>query len=454
MVGKFICASAAAAPQERTVEEPHQGAVSMKYWDDWADPQDMDAMWSHPEINKEWIAAGEIFGKKVHMLRDPDGRPYITQTELQAIAEILVKRHFRGKISQAMICAVAEIESQRHPLAYTYNSRIKDVLCGLMKMRKSTVEWLSREKDYGAYAVDWKTSMLFKPFVGVYYGAAYLSWLSSYEGKRKTEEFIVRAYHSGPKDANSKQSLAYWNKYLSAKQSLPTRWDIPNPHNSPPPVEKEKPSIGTAKKLLYETSPGRKWIYWEEKTSPEDMSDMWRHPELRKEWTRTGEKPGKVRFSLDGEMRPHLKKVELKAVAEIIVAKYFSDRGMSPAMLCTIAEISSKRLLFGTDTGIMQTPFSTAAWLYTNLGYKSYKLKSAEDLTKPFVSMYFGAAYVCWLSTHGGRTRSDQFIVQSYRGGPQKVESSEAGPFWLKYIDNLPQYLTNHKTRHAACCIQ
>ena len=37
------------------------------------------------------------------------------------------------------------------------------------------------------------------------------------------------------------------------------------------------------------------------------------------------------------------------------------------------------------------------------LGYNAYTVESVEDLTKPFVSVYFGAAYMAWLSTYEGR---------------------------------------------------
>lgn len=38
-----------------------------------------------------------------------------------------------------------------------------------------------------------------------------------------------------------------------------------------------------------------------------------------------------------------------------------------------------------------------------DLGYKAYRVESVEDLTKPFVSMYFGAGYLAWLSEYEGR---------------------------------------------------
>lgn len=37
------------------------------------------------------------------------------------------------------------------------------------------------------------------------------------------------------------------------------------------------------------------------------------------------------------------------------------------------------------------------------MGYKAYKLKSRENLSNPFLAMYFGAAYVCWLTNYSGR---------------------------------------------------
>ena len=41
-------------------------------------------------------------------------------------------------------------------------------------------------------------------------------------------------------------------------------------------------------------------------------------------------------------------------------------------------------------------------WL-RELSYRAYRLDSTDDLTKPFVSMYFGAAYLAWLSDYEGR---------------------------------------------------
>jgi hypothetical protein len=43
------------------------------------------------------------------------------------------------------------------------------------------------------------------------------------------------------------------------------------------------------------------------------------------------------------------------------------------------------------------------AVLFRELGFRAYKLELVDDLSNPFVSMYFGAAYVAWLSEYEGR---------------------------------------------------
>ena len=51
---------------------------------------------------------------------------------------------------------------------------------------------------------------------------------------------------------------------------------------------------------------------WNSRTSKEDMEDMWIHPNVNKEWMKSGENKGKVRFSHDTEKRPYLSHVELR----------------------------------------------------------------------------------------------------------------------------------------------
>ncbi|BBN19609.1 hypothetical protein MPTK1_8g12060 [Marchantia polymorpha subsp. ruderalis] len=448
-------------------------APTLKFWDDCADPEDIQALWAHQAVNKEWTAAGEKPGQKVHMSRTFEGPACITETEMRAIAEIIIGRFFT-KIDPAMICAIAEIESARNPLAYRWEESVQEASTGLMQTLQSTADWLAKDLGYQAYSVDWASSMLYRPFVSVYFGCAYLKWLSTYDSKRRSEEFMVRGYNGGPKGATNKITLDYWNKYLVAKQNLYMKSDTIAPPLAPsvavPEVQPESskpkpwPRVKPSNAPLAVVHPqeekrvdvAKDWTYWEEKCSVEDMEYMWRNASVKKEWVRAGERRGRVRFSRDTKMRPFLTIAELQAIAENIAGRFFSHRGISPVMLCSIAEISSNRLLLGLDgqSGILGLPFETALWLYRDMGYKSYRLKVTEDLFKPFVSMYFGAAYVCFLSNHGNRPRSDEFVVRGYKGGVDAVDDPETMSFWVQYLEAKSHYRLQTRKGEGSCCIQ
>jgi soluble lytic murein transglycosylase-like protein len=360
---------------------------------------------------------------------------------MKAMADIVIDRHFKGRLDTVMISAIAEIESNKQPFAYRYEPKLGEASTGIMQTLQSTAEWLARDMGYRAYEIEGAPTILYRPFVSVYFGAAFLKWLSTYDGKKRNEEFMVRAYNGGPKKATHKSTLQYWTRYQLVKQEFPVKSNL-------------QPSASSAL-ASNPSNTGREWTYWDDKVSREDMMEMWKRPEVRREWTKDGEIEGKVRFSRDSEKRPYLTTTELKAVAEIIVSRHFASNRIRPALLASLAEICSMRLLYGSDppNGIMQIGFPTALWLYKDSDYTDYKIRSLEDLSNPFVSMYFGTAYVSWLSTYEGRERSDKFIIQAYMGGPQGVNVQETGPFWLKYLDTLPKYETKKMASQGGCAI-
>ncbi|KAL6546966.1 hypothetical protein OROMI_022687 [Orobanche minor] len=420
-------------------------AVSFKYWNDCVEPEDLEAMWMEPDVRTEWINVGETKGSRVHLSRDPDGHPYLTQTEMRAVAGIIVQRHFVSQIDSDMLCAIAELESDRQPLATSYNKKSEEVKMGIMQISPKIAEWLTRELDYRAYQLVDHSSLLYKPFLNVYLAAAYLKWLSYFDQKERSEEFMVRAYKGGTKKAAHKSTLPYWKKYLSVKESLPSRKAfgaapiVITPSSSDAAVSQSKePEFGST--------------MWDSVTSPEDMEEMWNNPEVNKEWTKSGEKKGKVRFSHDVDNHPYLSRVELKAVAAIILAKHFCVKRVQPSVLCALSEMVSMRFVNGVGqrTGLMGIDYPTARWLYKHGGYKDYKAESVEDLTKPFISMYFGAAYMSWLSEYEGRERDLQFVVQAYLSGPQNVNLQEAGPLWLKFEEALNRYQGTRRIMAAA----
>ncbi|KAG5025663.1 hypothetical protein AAZX31_08G163300 [Glycine max] len=409
-------------------------AISFSYWDDCVDPQNFEAMWNVPEVSAEWIKAGEQRCQKVHLSRDPDGQPYLTQTEMRAVADIIITKHFHSEIDPDMICAIAELESDRQLLVMNSRHKSKEPTVGLMQLLPKTTEWLMSELGYCSYEADENREFLFKPFVNVYFGAAYIKWLSNFENKKRSEEFIVRAYKGGTKKATHKSTLRYWNCYLSVKESFRSRKSVDD-NVSPPAHSHPLPSLENSKDASVDT-------YWDSRVAPEDMEAMWNHLEVRKEWNKSKQKQGKVRFAHDEKKRPYLSRVEMKAIADIILYKYLSTVKIKSTVICAIGEVLSKRFLHGVgeQPGIMGIDYSTAYWLYLELGYRAYRLESVDDLNNPFVSMYFGAAYVAWLSEYEGRERPPDFFVQAYFVGPKNVNPQDTSTLWLKFEETLSKY--------------
>lgn len=81
------------------------------------------------------------------------------------------------------------------------------------------------------------------------------------------------------------------------------------------------------------------------------------------------------------------------------------------------------------STGLMQTLLGTAKWLATDMHYNRYGVPTEADLKNPKKSIYYGAAYVNWLR---GKSSSEQWIVESYNGGPGNSNSRTMN-HWSKY---------------------
>ncbi|KAG8069887.1 hypothetical protein GUJ93_ZPchr0006g44913 [Zizania palustris] len=416
--------------------------VSFKYWDDCLDPEDMQLMWADPQVSKEWVDAGEGQGQKVHLSRDPDGEAYLTQTEMMAVAAITVHRHFKSQLDPYMIGALAEIASGRRLFVDNYDRKTKETKVGIMEVTAEVAQWLGRELGYKYYDIEDDVNLLYWPFVNVYFGAAYSKWLFSCDDKERTEEFVVRAYKGSKKKATHKSTSPIFQRYLYVKEALLSM-------RQPESFNALIPNI-----LANSSSTEGQLIYWDSKVSEEDMDAMWSQPDVIKEWTKSGERHGNVRFSHDAKKRPYLSRVEVKAVAEITISRHLSSRGVTPDALAALAEVCSMRFVHGvrSRTGLMGIDYPTAAWLYRDCGYRAYIVNSVDDLYNPFASMYFGAAYLGWLSQYEGRERSHEFIVQAYLGGPENVNLQETGPFWNKFLEALKLY-QDPKKEQASCCI-
>jgi hypothetical protein len=54
------------------------------YWEERVSKEDLDDMWQHPEVKREWTQSNEKKGQ-VRFARDAELQPYLTTTELKVI---------------------------------------------------------------------------------------------------------------------------------------------------------------------------------------------------------------------------------------------------------------------------------------------------------------------------------------------------------------------------------
>lgn len=162
----------------------------------------------------------------------------------------------------------------------------------------------------------------------------------------------------------------------------------------------------------------------------------------------------KARCDLAGVTR-RLMIAEVKCLAEKTVNTYFG--GVDPMMLRAMVEIESARepTAFRAEPhigdgsmGIMQTLLGNAQESY-DIGFTAKgRPEKFEDLADPEVSMYFGAAYVNRIRAWRGRSRSEEWIVRAYNGGPGGATKSYTQGHWDRYI-KAKQRLAKHDGQGA-----
>jgi len=131
----------------------------------------------------------------------------------QLVKQVIARHGF--SVSPKMVFRIAWIESHFDPSASRYEPHLNDASSGLMQTLLGTARWLARDMGYTAYGMP-DMADLMHPEKSIYFGCAYLQWLSNYRGKRRSEEWIVRSYNGGPGNLNT-QTAQYWEKYEQAK---------------------------------------------------------------------------------------------------------------------------------------------------------------------------------------------------------------------------------------------
>ena len=140
----------------------------------------------------------------------------LSSENVRAFAESIVAS-FGLRVDPDMIVRIAWIESGFNPSAVRFEPRIGDASAGLMQTLVGTARWLATDMGYSAFGVPTMDKLLDQPQMSIYFGAAYLDYLSRYSGQSRSEEFIVRSYNGGPGNLGA-ATADYWRKYLAAKE--------------------------------------------------------------------------------------------------------------------------------------------------------------------------------------------------------------------------------------------
>jgi hypothetical protein len=127
---------------------------------------------------------------------------------------------------------------------------------------------------------------------------------------------------------------------------------------------------------------------------------------------------------------------QVTELAQRLCGDYFP--AIDPAMVIAICWIESHfdpnaHNPRDPSTGIMQCTPATAAEMQGR-GYTAYAFEGEQSLYDAETCIYFGTAYLQWLSERpGAQTAGEEFIVRGYNGGPRGIQKSATQPYWAKY---------------------
>lgn len=144
---------------------------------------------------------------------------YLEPQEVLDLAVQMVQSSFADRLEPVILATIALIESSGQANKAILKEEIGEHTLGICQVPVSTARWLASEKGYDVYGEP-TASTLLDPRTNMYFAAAYLQDLSTFEGQQRPEEFVVRAYHSGPKCWDEKGSEHYWALYIRCKTQL------------------------------------------------------------------------------------------------------------------------------------------------------------------------------------------------------------------------------------------
>jgi hypothetical protein len=86
-------------------------------------------------------------------------------------------------------------------------------------MRLSAAESLASTGGYDALGAP-TPRLLLQPLAGLYFCAAHLCQLRLHRGLLRREQWVVRAYCSGPDGVGSDAAARYWQRYCATRHEL------------------------------------------------------------------------------------------------------------------------------------------------------------------------------------------------------------------------------------------
>jgi len=146
---------------------------------------------------------------------------------------------------------------------------------------------------------------------------------------------------------------------------------------------------------------------------------------------------------------------EVKQLARHIISTYGLNAGQKQLLTLSFIESSwrpwvtrDEPQINDKSIGLMQTLLLTAQDLYSK-GYTAPGQPTEARLKDPFVSMYYGAAYIDWLKK-GWPDKGDEWYVRAYNGGPG-WERTPRGPamtqaYFDKYVREIRKFSISIRT--------
>eukprot|EP00210_Caulerpa_lentillifera_P009132 g8706.t1 len=142
--------------------------------------------------------------------------PTIPIQDLFILASEISEQYFKNSVNPVLLTAIVVIESSGDPKLKQWKCQYEAWAYGLGQMLFSTANELV-QNGYTAFKLKSEQD-LYDSKAALYFTAAYLDYLSK-QNLESSEEFLVKAYHRGPKHAQE-ASLELWDIYLKASSQL------------------------------------------------------------------------------------------------------------------------------------------------------------------------------------------------------------------------------------------